>query len=349
MSAADTDRTWRPVDLTPYLDGTRQKIVPTLMPRSDDHCLLYAGKTHSFHGESESGKSLILMTEAVRIMKDGGDVLWITFDSDPDEDVMGRALAMGCEPETIKKHLDYVAPESGLTSIEDLEDFGALLVKPYRLAVIDGVTDATSLIMGATGKGDPNEAFTVFSRKFPRPLAKQTGAAVVMIDHVTKSPNGRGRFAIGAQAKMSQVTGAAYTVEMDDDNVIILCVAKDRPHGVRPFAGRMKDRLQEVARVTIKSDDHKLDLMIGTHADAMEIESAIKETQKITEFGHVWSVITKPMGKSEISRALKAAKQGIGAARLSGVLTAMESEGYLTAPAPESTGYRPFSRAKSVL
>jgi len=345
---SDADRTWKPVDLRPYLDGTRQKIVPTLMPRADGRCLLYAGKTHSFHGESESGKSMILMAEAVRIINNGGDVLWITFDSDPDEDVLSRALAMGCEPEMISEHLDYVMPESGITSVDDLEDFGALFTKPYRLAVIDGVTDATALIMGATGNGDPNDAFTKFSRKFPRPLAKQTGAAVAMIDHVTKSPNGRGRFAIGAQAKMSQVTGAAYTVEMTDDNVIILCVGKDRPHGVRQYAGRMKDRLQEVARITIDGDDHKLSLKIGMYADVMD--AAQSEAKMITEFERVWAVLTKPagMGKKEIARALQDARQGMGAERLSDVLADMESRGHITAPAPKPNGYKPYSRANPV-
>lgn len=46
---------WAPVDLAAYLDGTYTPETPTMMPRSDGVCLLYPGRTHSFHGESESG------------------------------------------------------------------------------------------------------------------------------------------------------------------------------------------------------------------------------------------------------------------------------------------------------
>ncbi len=51
-------------------------------------------------------------------------------------------------------------------------------------------------------------------RSFPRQVAEQTGAAVVMIDHVTKDSESRGRFAIGGQAKLAGLTGAAYTVDV---------------------------------------------------------------------------------------------------------------------------------------
>lgn len=252
----DAPDSWRPRDLSAILNGTVPRVEPTLLPRSDGHALLYPGKVHSMHGESESGKSLILMGEAVRIMKAGGDVLWLTFDSDEEEDV-SRALRFGATPEEITAHLHYIRPE--VAPGEARESFRAMLQHTYTLAVIDGVVDAMGLITSGA-KGDPNEVFSLFFRILPKRLARYTGAATVMVDHVTKDAESRGRFAIGAQAKMAAITGAAYLVEPDKENApmggsvgsVILRVGKDRPKEVRRYCGprRARDRTQEAARVT---------------------------------------------------------------------------------------------------
>lgn len=98
-------------------------------------------------------------------------------------------------------------------------------------------------------------------RCFPKPLALNTGAAVLMIDHVTKSGEGRGRYAIGGQSKMAGLTGAAYTVDVVEPlgrglrGILSVRVAKDRPGGVRGWAGdvRTKDRTQEVGLFILDS------------------------------------------------------------------------------------------------
>lgn len=262
------ESSWSPIALDAILDGTQERRRADLFPRMDlrddgsPQCLLYRGMIHSFHGESESGKSLILMWEAVRLINAGEPVLWITFDSDPQEDV-SRALRMGARKDAIRQFLHYVKPDEP-PSIAPTA-YRALFYNPdgsardYALAIIDGVTDAVLLFSGG-GKGDPNEIFVQFSRIFPRRLADITGAAVVLIDHVAKDTENRGRFAIGAQAKMSQLTGAAYTVEPDQTaptvngvGYVILRVGKDRPGDVRRASGprRGRDRTQEAARIRV--------------------------------------------------------------------------------------------------
>lgn len=266
--AGEEASSWSPIALDAILDGTRDRKRADLFPRMDlredgsPQCLLYKGMIHSFHGESESGKSLILMWEAVRLINAGEPVLWITFDSDPEEDV-SRALRMGARPDAIRRHLHYVKPDEP-PSIAPAA-YRSLFYNPdgsaqeYALAIIDGVTDAVLLFSGGS-KGDPNEIFVQFSRIFPRRLADITGAAVVLIDHVAKDSENRGRFAIGAQAKMSQLTGAAYTVEPDQTaptvggiGYVLLRVGKDRPGDVRRASGprRGRDRTQEAARIRV--------------------------------------------------------------------------------------------------
>jgi hypothetical protein len=84
---------------------------------------------------------------------------------------------------------------------------------------------------------------------------------VVLIDHVTKDAESRGRYALGGQAKMNALDGAAYTVEVAEHlgqglrGVIVLRIAKDRPGSIRPHCGpfRKLDRTQEAARIIVDS------------------------------------------------------------------------------------------------
>jgi hypothetical protein len=268
-SAYDDDRadsepeapsTWSPVDLGPFLDGTYVPPTPTLLPRTDGVRLLYPGLVHSLHGESESGKSLIMQAEITRAITAGLPVLMLDFESDPGE-VTGRLLTMGATPTDIRAHFTYVRPEVSPSTGPDLDAYREVLGKPYALVVVDGLTDALSVWTNGTASSSDNDALASFMRRFPRRLARKTGAAVVLIDHVTKDADTRGRFAIGGQAKMNALDGAAYTVEVSQvptvgaRGVLVLRVGKDRPGQVRRHCGpfRKSDRTQEAARIVVDS------------------------------------------------------------------------------------------------
>jgi hypothetical protein len=248
---------WQPIDLTAILDGTYQVPVPTMMARIDGACLLYPGLIHSFHGESESGKSLVVQYECVRQINAGNDVLYVDFESDAPS-IVGRLLEMGADRELLAKHFRYVHPEADVMAEWEHYAWNQLLAQPYTLAVIDGVTDALGV---AGASSTDNDDIAKWSRQVPRTIAKKTGAAVVLIDHVTKDSDTRGRFAIGGQAKMAGLDGAAYVVEVIEPlgrglrGTVVLRVAKDRPGGVRPKCGsfRKGDRTQEAARIVVDS------------------------------------------------------------------------------------------------
>lgn len=250
--------TWAPVDLEAVLDGSYEPELPSLMPRSDGPALLYPGRVHSFHGESESGKSLIAQAEAARLIADAHDVLFVDFESDHAA-VVGRLLELGATAQQIRAHFTYVRPEVDPRRFDhERVAIAALLSKPYALSVVDGVTEALG-VFGASTKD--NDEITTWMRLLPRTIAQHTGAAVVLVDHVTKDSKGRGRFAIGGQAKMAALDGAAYVVEVTDAlgrgrrGMVTLRVAKDRPGGVRAHAGpfRATDRTQEAVRIVVDS------------------------------------------------------------------------------------------------
>mgnify|MGYP000399680451 CR=1 FL=1 len=129
--------TWGTVDLATYANGDYDPPTATLMPRDDGVCLLYPGLTHSIHGESESGKSWIAQAEAARILRDGGHVLYVDFESDA-ASIVERFLLLGCSKEQIAAHLDYRAPEGAPGAAHELDAWHDMLARPYALAVIDG-------------------------------------------------------------------------------------------------------------------------------------------------------------------------------------------------------------------
>ena len=250
----ESPSSWSPVDLGPFLEGTYVQETAELFPRSDGQGLLYAGRLHSFHGRSNSGKSLLAQAEAARVLALGGRVLYVDFESDAGS-VIGRLLSLGATPGQLAAGLDYLAPEEGLSTGTALIAFNAVLERSYVLAVLDGVTVALNLIVKSGGT--PEAQITEYARKLPRRIARRTGAAVIQVDHVTKSADGQNGYAIGSQQKMNELDGAAYVISLASPiapglrGVVVLRVTKDRIGNVRLYGGpmRMSDQSQEAARV----------------------------------------------------------------------------------------------------
>lgn len=256
---ANGDTGWTPVDLTGILDGTWTPPEPTIMRRSDGHGLLYPGLVHTFQGESESGKSLLAQAVAVQVLEDGGRVAYIDFESGPGE-VAHRLIELGAARDEILERFDYINPADDPTRPGSFNypAWFDLIHTKYDLVVIDGVNESLS-VFGY--KMIDNDDITTWARAFPRTLARRTGAAVLTIDHVTKSKDGRGRYAIGGQAKLAYLTGPSYTVEPTEHlapgkiGALSIRVGKDRQGGVRAHCGeqRAEDRTQLAALVTVDS------------------------------------------------------------------------------------------------
>lgn len=268
---------WSPVDLSAYLNGTATAVEPTLMARTDGVKLLYPGHVHSVAGESESGKSMLMLAVAAQVLTDGGRVLFMDYESDP-ATVLDRLVKLGAPVDAVAERLDYVQPEADPENggWADVSAFLALLERRYALAVLDGVTEALSV------SGVPsidNDEVTGWIRRLPRRIARTTGAAVVMVDHVTKSTEGRGRFAIGAQAKLSALDGASFLVEplaplgVGMAGKLAVRIGKDRPGRVRPHGGswRKSDRTQAVAVALIDSTDPSR-IVFTLEAPAREVD-----------------------------------------------------------------------------
>lgn len=311
---ATATSSWDPVDLTTILAdiaaGTVTLPESTIMPREDGLCLLYPGLVHSFHGESESGKSLLMQHACAVEIGNGHDVLYLDYESDQ-LSVVQRIAQLGAPVELIARHLTYVRPGEALKGAVSRARWDRLLSRRYSLAVLDGVTDALATFGYSS---IDNDDVTKWTRDVPKHIADTTGAAVALIDHVSKDTGGRGRFAIGGSAKMNGLTGAAYIVEVEEPlgrgrrGVLVVRIGKDRPGGVRgrlPAGKPRHDRTEPVTTVVVDStggDGIHVEMQVptgiapsgGTKNDAAMLERA---AEYIAEHPGVAKTVTaKTMG-----------------------------------------------------
>ena len=224
--------TWEPFDLGPWLDGTRVSPQPAVgLPRSDGLRVIYPGREHSVYGETECGKSWFALGCVAVELSLGHDVVYIHYEEGDPGSTIERLLLLGVSPSAIRKHLRFVAPgRPGRAGWLE-----ALLTPAPTLVVHDGVNEAMSL------HGDQindTDGVSTFRRNLIKPCLA-VGAATISCDHVTKSSDGRGRYAIGAGHKVNVVDGAAFMVENFEpfgrgmrgaSNVF---VTKDRPGQLR--------------------------------------------------------------------------------------------------------------------
>lgn len=188
---------------------------------------------------------------------------------------------------------------------------GALLAERAALVVLDGVTEALSTMGRSTLD---NDEVTGWVRQVPRRIAQATGAAVALVDHVTKSTEGRGRWAIGAQAKLAALDGAAYGVEIVQPlgrglrGELRLWIGKDREGAVRPVCGRFhpNDRTQLAAVVVVDATAGPITVTVQAPEEVIGSE--------VRPF--------RPTGFMErLSRALEASPEPLSTNALVGLVT----------------------------
>lgn len=230
------EQTRAKVDLRETLAAMRdgKRIEATVGPRSDGLCLFYPKRISLLLGASEDGKTMVAMAFMVAHLQRGETVAMLDWEDNP-EGLLGRLLSLGATWDEIESWIEadtlrYGNPEEALNE-GDLRDLaeGAVLV------VIDAVTES----MACLGLND-NHAVDVakWQQALPKRIARETGAAVVLIDHTNKSgddPN----MATGSQHKKSGIDGVQVRVEKIRDFVpgkggaSRLLVVKDRPGYVR--------------------------------------------------------------------------------------------------------------------
>jgi ABC-type dipeptide/oligopeptide/nickel transport system ATPase component len=286
----------RPLDL----NGDREEPAPEFLSRNDGHRLFYKGKINGLLGESESGKTWVALLAVKQALEIEQKVIYLDFE-DSGKGILARLRSLGVEDHRFQT-FTYANPDQNLTLDERIDLVDALMEIQPDLIVVDGVNAAMTLLgLDLTSNRDA----TFFSQQLLKPLAL-SGACVITIDHVPKSKDNRGNYAIGAQAKRADINGCAIAVEVVQpfgkgmNGELLLKVTKDRPGAVREHSKEAKF----AGRVLLNSSQEGMVKMM--------IESPQMPTGERTRPTHLMESVSKilesamtPLSKSAVIKEVK--------------------------------------------
>jgi len=198
--------------------------------------LIYRGKRHAISGPPEAAKTLAALIFGLEHMRAGhGPFAFVDFEMG--EHATRLLLGeLGASLEEISS-VYYVAPEGPPTDA----DVWAIKDAEVTLVIIDaaaGAYDASGL--------DDNKRMDAetFSRAWVRPLWL-LGIATLLLDHVVKNSDSRGKYAIGTERKLGAVDvhlglEAVKQLHRGAEGIVKITTHKDRPgHLQRPHPAEL--------------------------------------------------------------------------------------------------------------
>jgi hypothetical protein len=221
------------VDLAEIIANGCEMERPTVADVGLDNCLFYAGRINEIHAEPGVGKSNVAIAASLAVMRAGGLVVFI----DPEDNPGGftrRCLQFGATREDLIECCRYLHNPTPDDII--LTQRWAAKHRP-TLVVFDGL--AESLTAEDLVEDKVNDVLKFFRSRL-RPFADDSGAAVLVSDHVAKSLEGRGRWPRGSGAKLGRYDGVVYLLDLVDayspgqKGAVSLTIAKDRNGGIGP-------------------------------------------------------------------------------------------------------------------
>ncbi len=177
---------WTPINLNTLPDQ------PPVQPTLGNIGIVYPGKRHVFSGPQESAKTLAAYAIGLQVVRHHGRLILIDFEMGA-WDARNRLRELGATPDDLTS-IDYLEPaEPALPTT-----MPRLLEHTPALVIIDAAAGAFDLQGLDDNKRQDVEKFTrLFVRTF-----WQAGVATIVIDHVVKNNETRGKYAIGSERKV---------------------------------------------------------------------------------------------------------------------------------------------------
>lgn len=177
---------WTPILLTSLPEK------PPVEPTLGEVGLVYPGKRHVFSGPQESAKTLAAYAIALQVVRHGGTVLIIDFEMGA-WDARNRLRELGATHDELQ-HMPYIEPHEPATE----QHIAALVTAQPALVIIDAAAGAYDLqSLDDNKRQDVERLSRLYIRAFWR-----HGIATIMLDHVVKNAEGRGKYAIGSERKV---------------------------------------------------------------------------------------------------------------------------------------------------
>jgi hypothetical protein len=295
-----TPSSWARVDLTAYVDGTHVPEKPAMLLRSDSAATIYPGRVHWLAGEPEALKSWLALLAVAQVLHRGGKAVYIDLEDGP-SGVTGRLLAMGVPPHVLLERFDYRSPHEPLRYTT--RDEMAPDIAGTDLLVIDACTESLAL-QQLSPKDDVDVASWL--ALLPR-WATRLGPAVLVLDHVIKDPETRGRWATGSQHKLAGLDGVAFTLEAVTPGGVgmrgrsRLYVSKDRHGQVRPATVPTSGNKQWLGDLVVDSTGAFVDVVLHPpteHSDEFRPTVLMERIAQVLER-------TGPLSKTQLVERVK--------------------------------------------
>ena len=202
--------------------------------------LFYPGKQHLVSGEPEALKSWLGLIACLEEIKAGRHAAYVDLEMG-ERDMLNRARDLGIEGEILDRFL-YADPSEVMTSATIRAYIDELFSERRPSVVVIDSYEGALFLHGL--KPNESDAIEAFHQLVVRPLLAH-GAAVILIDHVTKDKEHRGRFSVGSQRKLG-ITDVHLGLDMvkpfgrSRQGIATIETNKDRPAYLpRPKAGEL--------------------------------------------------------------------------------------------------------------
>ncbi|GAB2818778.1 AAA family ATPase [Lentzea nigeriaca] len=221
---------------------------PSFLRRSDGHALFYPGQVNTLYGLPESLKTWILLAGCAEALMDGFNVLFVDLDHNGVHAVVFRLMDMGVDESILvdPHRFRFVEPEDRAHLVAVVADAKAW--RPH-FAGVDSIGELLPLLRLSSNSPDD---FTIAHALVLKPLA-MAGAAVVVIDHLSKNPESHGNGPTGTAAKRRAIGGVSLRVTINEQAApgragsAYIAVNKDRHGGLRRHCPPAEGRAEPVA------------------------------------------------------------------------------------------------------
>jgi predicted nucleic acid-binding Zn-ribbon protein len=190
--------------------------------------LLYKGGLHSISGPPDCGKTTIALHWILRYIREGGQVMFLDEEGGA-ELTAEKLISLGATPQDAASIRYYPFPAKAWNA------YDVVMLREAVDAIRPGIVlwDSSAAFLSRAGL-DENSASDVtrFWSQVLTPVAREHGAAVLVVDHDTKNGEAS-RFARGSGAKLA-ASDVAFKVSImqafdrTTNGVLRLAVTKDR-------------------------------------------------------------------------------------------------------------------------
>lgn len=224
---------FEPIDLTPFLSGEFEPIVPTLLVTDSGTALLYIDRFNEIHGDSGIGKTWVIDYCIAQLLREGRSVVLVDIEDNPMPTVE-RLRQMSVPDHLIVEHLTFIHPNDDF----DLAAVVRLVETVNATEAVHVFIDSLGEAFGLSGVSENNDdEVGPWLRKVVRNIIEFTDAGVTVLDHITKSTEEKAHLhPSGSKRKRAAITGSSWYAHSNDHfdketgGYITLRCGKDR-HG----------------------------------------------------------------------------------------------------------------------